>query len=219
MWKFVRGDLSSSEFEEWLYQSSFFEKEVTDAYYLEVVSTDFMDKGSVYLLQKKLNAFLRKTFPLDCECPSLADNTFIHEGSETWEEVLKTITTIKEYGKSRSWLSLRKCNQCNQYWLYAQEDLIIDADFLNRIDDAGADKIIEKNEWPPRFQTFYELLVLGRQNNCRVDFFDPFSFSLILAVRLLKVERPDISLEEIASLLDMDKDHAQELCKKAQSYT
>jgi hypothetical protein len=64
--------------------------------------------------------------------------------------------------------------------------MINDVDFLNRIDEAEANKIIEKNEWPQKFQTFYKLLVLGRQNNCFVSFFDHFSSSLMLfgALRL-----------------------------------
>lgn len=213
-WKFIRGDLSSPKFEQWLYNNSILENSVDNEFYLELISTDFNNKSELYLLKKKLEDFLRQKQTLDCECITLADNAVTDEGSELWEIVFSTLVKIKNYGNPRWWLSLNQCDKCNQYWLIAQESRINDIDLFKRIDASVAGNIIKKNQWPDQFQTFEELLILGKNNNCSVQFLDPFSPSLLWAAEDLKKERPDISFEEIASLLNVDVDHAQNLCKK-----
>jgi len=178
LWKFIRGDSSSPEFEQWLYSDENVENAVGNEFYLEVISTDFNDKSALSLLKKKLESFLRQTEPLNCECIALADNAVTDEGSEHWEKVFATLIEIKSYGESRCWLSLNQCSKCSQYWLVAQESTVNDIDLFKRIDTSMAHKVIQENKWPEHFQTFEELLILGKNNNRSVRFEYPFCNAL-----------------------------------------
>lgn len=213
LWEFIRDDLPSAEFEQWLYNNKNLENAVSNEFYLELISTDFNSRSELYLLKKKLEDLLRQKQALDCECIALADNTVIDEGSERWERAFVPLKEIKKYGEPRWWISLYQCSKCSQYWLVAQESSINDIDLLKRIDTSIASNIIQKNEWPEYFK-IEELLIIGKNNNRSVRFLDPFSFSLVKTVQDLKKERPDISFKEIASLLNIDLGHVKALYKK-----
>lgn len=214
LWKFIRGDLSTSVFEQWLYTNKNFEQTADNAFYLEAISTDFNHQSELVLLKKNLENFLRQRYPLNCECITLNDVTVIDIGSDQRQRVFHTIVEIEKYGRSRWWLSLDQCNRCEQYWLVAEESMINDIDILKRLEKSVAEIIIQKNEWPPYFQTREELLTLGKENNRSVKFVNRFSFSLVNMAQDLKKERPTISFAEMAALLNIDTDHARDLCKK-----
>lgn len=215
LWEFIRGDMPAQTFEAWLYSTAHLENIVGNEAYLEIISVDFSNKSQVYLLKQKFEKMLREMAPLKCECISLANDDATEEGSERWKIVRATFDLIKAFGKSRWWLGLLQCNQCQQYWLYAEESRINDIDLFKRVDASVANKIIQHNEWPEHFQTFEELLMIQRKNNYPTfRFADPFANSLINTVIDLKSERENISAEEIAMLLNIDVEHARDLLKK-----
>jgi hypothetical protein len=212
--EFIRGDLSPSEFKKWLYKSNNFESAVENELYLEAISTDFNDYQKVQILKEKLESFLRRKLSLNCECLILPNMVVIDEGSEHWQHVFETLNEIKRYGESRWWLSLNQCKYCSQYWLVAQESRINDIDLFKRIENSVADNIIHNDIWPKCFETFAKLLAIGKHNNRLARFDDPFAFSLVITIQDLKVENPDISMTEIAYLLNLDDSHVRELCKR-----
>lgn len=219
IWEFIRGDLHASKFEKWIYDCSSFENLAENEFYLEVISTDFNDKSEIYLLKKKLEEFLRQKYPLSCECITVADFDILDEGDERWRHVRDSIflVIVKNPDQPNWQLLLGKCKQCSQYWLIAEEFSINDIELLKRLDNAVADKIIQKNEWPEHFKTLEELLAIGKLNDRSVRFVDYVARGLIEAVQELKKDRPNITLAEIAFLLNIDEVRAQALCKSSVS--
>lgn len=162
LWEFIRGDLSSAEFEQWLYASKDVENVLGNQLYLELIATDFNNASTVYLIKKKLEIFLRKENQLACECLALSNDAALDMGSEKSERILSTLTTVKAYGEPRWWLSLNQCNKCNQYWLMAEESENYDIYFFKRLDSSLASSIIQDNKWPNDFQSYQELIVTDK---------------------------------------------------------
>ena len=213
MWQFIRGDLPVQDFEKWLYASGDFEAAAGEEFYLEVISTNFKANSEVYMLKEKLEGFIRERLPLSCECIALSNLAITDMGSEKEARVWETLEEVKVYGEARWWLALYKCKKCGQYWLVAQESRQNDIHCYKRLNIGDAEKIIENNEWPKYFETLEELFVIGRDNNRSFRFVEPLDSSLVYSVQDLLKIRPDISLLEIASLLNIDE------CLAAQIYS
>ena len=214
LWKFVRGDLPASEFEKWLYASSDFEKDAGNEFYLEIISTNFNAKPEVYVLKQRLNTFMRRKFPLDCECMALSNDAVTDMGSKQEERIWETLELVKKYGESRWWLGLCQCNKCEQYWLMAQESRQNDIHCFKRLKKIEIEKIIQDNVWPKSFETLEELFAIGRDKKCSVRFVEKFSPALISSVKDLQEARHDITISEIASLLNIDEIHVAQICDK-----
>lgn len=214
MWQFIRGDLPIQEFEKWLYASNDFENAAGKEFYLEVISTNFKANPEVHLLKQKLEAFMRQKLPLDCECVALPDLAVTDMGSEQEERVWETLEEVKRYGESRWWLGLYQCKKCGQYWLVAQEGRQNDIHCFKRLNSAEAEKIIQNNEWPKCFETIEELFAIGKDNSRSVRFIEPLDSSLVYSVEDLLKTRPNISVAEIASLLNIDESLAAQIYNK-----
>ena len=141
----------------------------------------------------------------DCYCVNLHGSAVVDMGSEEHISVFASLTEIKSYGDQRWWLSLHQCSSCSQHWLVAEESQQNDVYCFKRLDEKTSQKIIDDNEWPPYFETLEELLIIGRNNDKSVSFVDPIGdSSLAYSIQELKKARPNITNEEIASLLSID---------------
>lgn len=218
MWQFIRGDLPVQDFEKWLYASSDFENAAEKEFHLEVISTNFKADADIYVLKKKLEEFMRQKLPLSCECIALPNVAVTDMGSEQEEHIWKTLEEIKVYGEDLWWLALYKCKKCNQFWLAAQESRQNDIHCLKRLNSAEAEKIIQNNEWPQSFQTLEELFAIGRDHNRSVSFVESLNSSLVYSIEDLLKTRPNISLSEIASLLNIDESVAAEIYNKVRCF-
>lgn len=117
LWKFVSGDISTHEFENWLYNNGTLESLLGKDFYLEAISTDFRPSArQVFSLKKKLKEFLLKTHPIDCDCITLrdinlfdADDDYDGELSPV-ESFLSSLETAKR-PEGRWWLSLELCKK------------------------------------------------------------------------------------------------------------
>lgn len=214
IWQFIRGDLPVKEFEMWAYASNDLENTATKDFYLEIISANFKVNPDVYVLKKKLEQFMRLNVPLNCECLALPNLAVTDMGSEQENRVWGTLEEVKRYGELCWWLGLYQCKKCEQYWQVAQETRQNDIHCLKRLDKTGAEKIIQNNEWPKSFETLEELFAIGRDNNRSVRFMNPMDSSLTYSVGDLLKTRPDISVSEIASLLNIDESIAIQIYNK-----
>ena len=76
LWPFVRGDMSPRDFEAWAYKAPELEDALPEELFLETISLDFADQGSVFMLRQKLAEFAGRDLELKCPCltlPNLAD--------------------------------------------------------------------------------------------------------------------------------------------------
>ena len=73
LWRFVRGDTTPLDFEEWVYGAPQLEERLGPALYLEVISTDFADKEAVWSLRRAIGRYLRSLTGPDCMCIRLQD--------------------------------------------------------------------------------------------------------------------------------------------------
>lgn len=105
----------------------------------------------------------------------------------------------------------RKCRDCGQHWLVAQDERIYDNFYLKRISPARARGIIADSRWPDDFISYERVLRLGRTLGQPWRFLDPHSQALVWTAEDLLKERPDISVEEIAYLPGIEPEAAARL--------
>ena len=214
MWEFVRGNLSVAQFEKWVYEHNTLEELLGKEFYLELISTNFQLPNDLYEIKQKLEGYLRESYELSCECITLSDLAVTCIGSDLDIQILKSIKQVKLFGELCWWLSLDICQNCHQYWLIAQESKQNDVNLFRRLTKSESDNIIEYNKWPKYFRRFEELLILGKESGASVIFIDPMNSFLSTSIVDLVKDRPDISVSEIALLLNLRLNLAIDLCKK-----
>jgi len=215
LWKFVRGDLSTADFESWIYVDKNLEGIIGNEVYLELISINYKSSAKAYEARQTIKESLSK-FPKSCGCITLADADITDMGSEKEEAVFETLNEIKSHGEPYWWLALYQCKACEQNWLTAQETRQNDIHCFKRLTIEDAKKIKDFNDWPKHFKTYEELLLIGKEHGCSVRFIDPLNSSMVYTISDLANERPGISVSEIAALLSIDPELAQNLCKKAE---
>jgi hypothetical protein len=147
-----------------------------------------------------------------CCCGSLPDLAVVPMGADGLDErVFATLEITRSYGGDLWWLYLSRCSACKQDWLVAQDERIYDNYYLKRLTSSGARDIVEGNNWPDDFITYERVLRLGRTLSEPWTFLDPKSPSLVWTAEDLIKERPDISVDEIAYLLGMERAAAARL--------
>jgi hypothetical protein len=200
LWRFVRGDMPSAEFEAWLYTHDELEAELGQQLYLDLVSLDYRDKHALFALRESLASGLRP--PLKCECITLPDLAVVPMGGEGLDaRVFATLNRVREHGGPQWWLYLSTCDACGQDWLVAQEERIFDDYFLKRLNAAEASQIMAGGRWPVKFMTYERVLTVGYALSHPCRFVDPLAASLVWTVQDLRKERPEITSDEIARLL------------------
>jgi hypothetical protein len=203
IWEFIRGDLRTSEFEQWLYSNEKLEDLFGERLYLDLISINYNDKDDLYNSKVKLTKFVKNKFPQKCCCNELA-NTAVIDFGDYASEVFSTLSEVKKRGGKYWWLSVYKCQVCNQVWLFGSEDRHNDVYCLKRLNDNCFLNICENNIWPPDFDKYTSLIMLGYEAGARVRFVDPFESSLQYTIQDLAEEQPGISVTEISKLLNLD---------------
>lgn len=132
------------------------------------------------------------------------------------ERVFATIDTVRSHGGAAWWLDLSQCRACGQNWMIAQEERIFDEYFMRRLDVDQAKRISSDGEWPAEFLTYERVLRTGYAMGIRPCIFsDQLAGSLVWTAEDLRKERPDISVEDIASLLGVTARQARRLLAAA----
>jgi hypothetical protein len=93
----------------------------------------------------------------------------------------------------------------------AQEDLIADLLFFRELSEVEAHCIISASQWPVDFDLYWKLIEAGRDAGHRSRFIDPAAPALRHATTLIRRERPEISVEELAALLGVSPGNAADL--------
>ena len=204
IWKYVRGDISNSDFEKIIYYDDIFINYFGKELYTEVISNDYSNWDSTNKIKEKLQVFLYKYYPQKCKCIEVKDLAVVDMGEESIV-VLKTIEEVVKRGEPYWWLHLSKCKNCDQYWLIAQEERQNDIVCMSRLETKIAEKIIKDNIWPSIFDKYEALLKIGKENDKSVRFFDPINgSSLAYTIEDLAKENPGIKLSYLAELLNID---------------
>ncbi|MBU0490301.1 MAG: hypothetical protein KKA73_19035 [Chloroflexi bacterium] len=146
LWKFVRGDTPTVEFEQWVYDTPTLEQLFGPDMYLELISLDYRDPMETVRLPDRLRSWLDEHVPRDCECITWQDKEKNPEGYETAN--LGADFTIL---KSRTpWLDLIQCLHCGSHWYLATDT--VDADYyLLRLTEEQVAAILDRDEWPKQF--------------------------------------------------------------------
>lgn len=214
IWKFIRGDMLASDFEKWVYADPTLENLFGKLLHLEIISANFSSKDMVFQLKTTLKEFATSLTNPSCMCLQLSNIAVIDMGDES-EEVFATLDKIRKRGKPYWWLSVYKCYECQQSWLVAQEERQNDVLCLYRLDAITAEDIINNNRWIPIFDHYEDLLRIGLEAGKSVRFFEPLnSRSLRSTMSDLAKDKPGMSIFEIAKLLNLDLDLAEEIARK-----
>jgi len=214
IWKFIRGDMLASDFENWVYSNSTLESLFGKTLYLEIVSANFSSKDTVFQLKKTLKEFAISSTNPSCMCLQLSNIAVVDMGDES-EEVFATLDQIKKRGNPYWWLSVYQCRECQQSWLVAQEERQNDVFCLYRLDEVTTEDIINNNRWAPIFDHYEDLLRIGLEAGKSVRFFEPSnSRSLRWTISDLAKEKPGINISEVAQLLNLDIQMAEEIARK-----
>jgi hypothetical protein len=215
LWPFARGDTPPREFEAWAYQAAELEAFLPEELYLEVVSLDYGDEGSVFTLRQRLAEFARRNSILKCECRTLPNLADVAMGAH--EHVFRSIDELARRGEPFWWLSVNRCRECGQWWLVASEERINDVFLLRRLTDGVGQAAIEQDKWPSEFDRFSTLLRLGHERGHRWRFVDPMSPGLVQTAIDLANEMPELDTASLANLLQIDVPHANALAKRAEA--
>lgn len=213
-WRFIRGDLPVSEFEAWLYEQRNLEGLLGPSDYLTVISADFRDFDAVARVRDFLEQFTRRTWPTGCECPSLSDVAVVDMANT--RGALDHFVELSHRGDPYWWLHLSECSLCRTPWLVAQEERQNDVFILRRLPPKEAEAIVLDHRWPPYFDSYATLLRLGRDAGHSVTFLDPLgSSSLVTTMCDLARESPEMTLNEMAELLNIEMALAEALAEQA----
>lgn len=150
--------------------------------------------------------------PSICCCAALADYAVIPMGGIGLDElVFASFNETIKHGDGKWWLYVSTCFACRQNWMVAQDERIYDNFYLRRLAPSTAKEIEEVDHWPEEFLTYERVLALGKATGTSWRFLEARSPALVeTAVDLLR-ERPEITVEEIASLLAIPTQQAADL--------
>jgi hypothetical protein len=149
-----------------------------------------------------------------CECSALGDFAVVGMGSDGRDErIFATLERVADHGAHAWWLYASRCSACGQDWMVAQEERIHDNFYLKRLSGAEMKMIEERNEWPPDFVRFEDVIKLGPDHKQVARFFD--TNDLTDTVKELMEARSDISASEIAYLFVLSEREAKRLMDRA----
>jgi hypothetical protein len=86
---------------------------------------------------------------------------------------------------------------------------------LKRLSPKESEQILNENCWPEDFDSFGNLLGLGRERGHKWVFVDSLDSALTSTAADLARELPGIDVAELAELLQLDIPHAREVARKA----
>jgi hypothetical protein len=124
------------------------------------------------------------------------------------ELVLPKLERVADAGRSLWWLSYRRCAPCGRHWLVAQEERINDVFVIREMSDDEARDIRQLGSWPDDFNKYATLLRLGQEAGHSARFVDSRCATLQRTAKNLIDDRPEITDEEIADLLNVSPEDA-----------
>ena len=214
IWRFVRRDMSATDFEQWLYATPALEERLGPQFYLEAVSADFRDREQLYHLRERFEQFARGVTPRTCECVTLADFAVVPMAAQV--PAMDSLDTLARRGDPYWWLSVARCRVCGEAWLVGQEERQNDVFCLHRLRPEELEDILERESWPADLDHYEVLLELGLTAGYEVRFFDPLGdSSLAWTIQDLARARPGIRLSELRRLLNLDPLTARTLAQQA----
>jgi hypothetical protein len=163
IWQFVRGDLSSTEFQDTLYEDVSNEELFGHDLWLELISCNYNNKDKSYQLRTELREFLRERFPRQCRCLEYK-NIEVSDMFDNDELGFNVLERVVDRGQPFWWLYMSKCRVCGQQWLVGQEERQNDVFILKRLNDSVATEIQDSNIWPNDFNTYESLLRIGSKS-------------------------------------------------------
>lgn len=222
LWRFARGDADLPVFEQWLYAQQGLEDSLGEGLYMSLISCQFSDKDAVWRVRETLRELL--SLDEQCQCQRIRDLDSIPMGGEEdddgrfyFEKVFDSLNEIASYGPDKWWLSIFRCNRCDQNWMVAQEERIYDEFLFCRIGPTEAQQALY-GEWPDTFWTYEKTLGIARKFTDAPQFFDPMAYSLQVTVDDLLKDRPGITEGEIADLLGLSARHCAKLLQKVRQF-
>jgi hypothetical protein len=151
-----------------------------------------------------------------CECATLGEFAVVGMGGDGRDErVFATLDEVAKHGGDAWWLYASRCSACGQDWMVAQEERIHDNFYLKRLSGIEMKMIEERNEWPPDFVRFEDVIKLGPDHKQVARFFD--TDDLTDTVKELMESRSDISAGDIAYLFVLSELEARRLMDRAAS--
>lgn len=214
IWRFVRGDSDSAEFERWLYAHvDELSSRLDPPLLQQALSANYRSADDVRDLKASLRGYAAAATSLACRCVTLPRTTVIDMGVDS-EEVLRSIESRVSRGERWWWLWAGECTACAQWWLVGQEERQNDVYCLRRLGDEEVRSLKNEGTWPSDFDTYEALLRLGRDSGRRVVFADPYESSLTTTIADLASARPGISVSAIASLLNLEMEMASALARR-----
>lgn len=213
---FERGETEPKQFEAWFFKQENLEKCLGEELHWQLLSADYGNSEVVGRLRKSLYVVMKQH--RECECAIIRDKvSILMEGDGFDKRVFTTLEEVRDHGRDQWWLYATKCMVCSQAWLIASDQRIHDNYYLTRITLEVLEGILSGGSWPSDFQTYEEVLRLGRDSGKFARFFDPQSPALVWATEELLRERPQIKISEIAYLLAVSEDSASQLVKTAKA--
>ena len=206
LWKYIRGDMSTEAFEDFIYNDPDLEELLGEELYFEVIAANFRNKEYVDGINKKIKAFLNQFESYFCQCHRLRNKDMVGMGWE--DEFFRTFTAIIKQNETNRWLYIRQCTKCQQRWLIAEEGIYSDDYYLYRLSDEEFAEIEMKNKWPTIFNQYENLLVSGpvfRNTN---------NLSNHSVMYELAKKNPGIKVEDLAQLLSISINETSEIAKK-----
>ena len=147
-----------------------------------------------------------------CACYSLGTEAIVPmRGHGLDEKVFATLRRVEKHGGRQWWLYLSRCEVCGWHWMVAQDERIHDNFYLKRLDMEAVRKIRIDGDWPTDFLTYEQVLLLGIQSGRFCRFEDSQSPALVATAADLREERPGITVNDIAYLLAIAPEDAEQL--------
>ena len=216
LWRFIRGDAEVADFERWIYaRSDELESRLGKQTALQLLAADYRSPEAVARVKELLREYAQRVSALECQCITLPNVSVVDMGHES-EGVLASIERRRSRGEPIWWLWSGECTRCGQWWLVAQEERQNDVFCLRRLTGDDVTRLVERNVWPPDFDSYEALLRLGLDAGKSVRFADPEqASSLRWTIADLAKARPGIRVSELAELLNLEIDTARVLAKRA----
>ncbi len=162
-WQFVRGDMLTNDFEQWVYSNKELELLFEKNSYLELIMPDYQDSEEIRKVKLMIYGLLLKEKQI-CLCATFPNNTLLYPFTDEMVRnillnqigLFKLILTIDNFsGKSpihqSRWYQPAKvcqCNECSQYWVILFEESEGADYYLIRLSEKEAANIIQNPTWP-----------------------------------------------------------------------
>lgn len=151
---------------------------------------------------------------ITCQCAFLGETTV---GDMTADLPNPRHRVLAERGRPWWWLYASLCEHCGQHWLVAQEEGLNDVLIMRKLSSEESRGLHDSGVWPAYFDQYETLLRLGAEAGHHARYADTTNHILQAIVEDLTRDRPDISVEEIATLLNIPVESAAILVRAVAS--